>query len=97
MKKLALVAGLIAVGTAGASAQSINLRFGPQPPPPTWSKGAYPYEVRRHDNCQRKAWRLREYERYASSDGRISGRERRELEALRYELDRSCGKFRWRS
>ena len=96
MKKLALVAGLLACGAVDASAQSITLRFGPQPTPPIWVPGAFPYEVRRHDVCQRKAWRLREYERFAAADGRLSWRERRELNALRYDLDRSCGRFRWR-
>ncbi len=95
MKKLALVAGLLACGAADASAQSLTLRFGPQPPPPRWERNAFPYEARRHDICQRKAWRLREFERFAASDGRLSGRERRELDALRFDLDRSCGRFRW--
>jgi hypothetical protein len=96
MKKLALVAGLLAVGAVDASAQSINLRFGPQPPPPVWSRGAFPYEARRHDVCQKKAWRLREYERIAASDGRISRSEQRELNSLRFDLDRTCAKARWR-
>jgi hypothetical protein len=96
MKKLALAVGLLACGVADASAQSVTLRFGPQPPPPVWSRDAFPYESRRHDICQRKAWRLREYERYASADGRLSWRERRELASLRSDLDRTCGRVRWR-
>lgn len=96
MKKLAIVGALLVAGTAGATAQSITLRFGPQPKPQVWAPGLFPYQARYHDVCMRKAWRLREYERFAAADGRLSWRERRELNSLRYDLDRTCGKFRWK-
>jgi hypothetical protein len=94
MKKLALAVGLLTVGAAAASAQSVQFRVGPPPPQPTWNKGGFPYEARRHDRCQKQAWRLREYERFAASDGRISWRERREIASLRADLDRTCGRYR---
>lgn len=96
IKKLGLAAGLIVVGMVPAVAQSVTLRFGPTPPAPVWRQDAYPYARRHHEVCHRKAWRLREYERYAASDGRISGREQREINSLRYDLDRTCGRWRWR-
>lgn len=94
IKNLVLAAGLLAVGAVEASAQSVQFRIGPQPPPPEFRRDAFPYEARRHGDCQRKAYRLREYERYAASDGRLSFRERREIDSLRRDLDRSCGRFR---
>lgn len=96
MKKIALAAGLLAAGAAGAAAQSVTFRIGPPPPRPVWVPNQFPYAARYHDVCMTKAWRLREYERYAAADGRLSWRERRELNSLRYDLDRTCGKFRWR-
>lgn len=70
--------------------------FAPLPPAPIWSHGAYPYARTYHGVCHRKAWRLREYERFAASDYRISPREHREIAALRYDLDSTCGRWRWR-
>lgn len=96
IKNLVIAAGLMAVGAAEASAQSIQFRIGPPPPPPQWNRDVFPYEQRRHSDCQRKAWRVNQFERYAASDGRLSWRERRELDSLRYDLDRSCGRARWR-
>jgi hypothetical protein len=96
MKKLALVAGLLAVGAVDASAQSVTFRAGPQPPPPRYERNAFPYEARRHDICQRKAWRLNQFERAAAADGRLSRSERREIADLQVDLDRTCGKFRYR-
>jgi hypothetical protein len=94
MKKLALVAGLLAVGAVEASAQSVTFRVGPQPQVPTWKRDAFPYEARRHDRCQKQAWRLREYQRFAASDGRVTWRERREIASLQNELDRTCARYR---
>lgn len=96
IKKLGLTLGLLVVGVTAAAAQSVTFRVGPPPQAPSWSQGAHPYARRNHDVCHRKAWRLREYERHAASDGRIGGRERREIESLRYDLDRTCGRYRWR-
>jgi hypothetical protein len=96
MKSLVIAAGLLAIGAAEASAQSVQFRIGPPPPPPRFERNAFPYEARRHGECQRKAFRLNEYERYAASDGRVSWRERREIESLRRDLDASCGRFRFR-
>ena len=96
MKNIALAVGLLAVGAGEASAQSIQFRIGPQPPPPRYERNVFPYEARRHDDCQRKAWRVNQFERFAASDGRLSWRERRELDSLRRDLDRSCGRARWR-
>ncbi len=96
MKKLAIAAGLLVVGAASVSAQSITFRIGPQPTAPRWERNAFPYESRYHSNCQRKAWRLSQFERAAASDGRIGPRERREIITLQADLDRSCGRFRWR-
>ena len=70
--------------------------FAPLPPAPVWAPGAYPYARPYHGVCHRKAWRLREYERFAASDYRISPREQREIAALRYDLDSTCGRWRWR-
>ncbi len=96
IKKFGIAACLLVAGTASAFAQSVTFRVGPPPPAPSWQQGAHPYARRNHDVCHRKAWRLHEYERYAASDGRVSGRERREIESLRIDLDRSCGRYRWR-
>ncbi|MFM9940168.1 MAG: hypothetical protein ACKVP7_11820 [Hyphomicrobiaceae bacterium] len=96
IKKLGIAACLLVAGIGSASAQSVTLRIGPTPPPPVWNKGTHPYAQRHHGVCHNKSWRLHQYERYAASDGRVSGRERREIEALRRDLDRSCGRHRWR-
>jgi hypothetical protein len=92
MKKLLIAASLLAVGATSAVAQ-----FGPGPGPrPEWRRDAFPYEQRRHSICQEKAWRLHSYERRAAADGRLSWNERRNLSALQNDLDRTCGRFRWR-
>ncbi len=68
-----------------------------QPPSfPVWRREFYPYEARYHDSCQRKAWRLRWYERRAAADGYLDEDERDELRDLRRDLRRTCGDFRWR-
>lgn len=105
MKKLIVAAGLIAACAATAvpaSAQSV--RVGPggvtvytsPPPPPAWRRDAYPYEARYHAACQQKAHRLNWFERRAVADGRVSWSERREIAALKRDLDRSCRGWRWR-
>ncbi len=70
--------------------------FAPLPSVTVWNRGAFPYEARYHDSCQRKAWRLNWFERRAGSDGVFTWSERRELASLRRDLDRTCGGWRWR-
>lgn len=107
LKTIGLAAALLAAGIASASAQyrpgpgpgpgpGARPWDAPPPPPPAWSQGANPYARHHHGECHRKAWRLRQYERYATADGRLSWGERRELAALRRDLDRTCGRYRWR-
>ena len=96
MKKLVIAVGLLAVGATTASAQYAAGRPSYDPrPSATWRRDAFPYEQRHHSLCQEKAWRLRWYERRAGADGRFSWSERRELAALRRDLDRTCNRFRW--
>ncbi|MEQ1615586.1 MAG: hypothetical protein ABL904_22760 [Hyphomicrobiaceae bacterium] len=85
MKKLILAAALVVVGATGASAQHAP-----------WRSGDHPYAQRHHSVCQTKARQLHGYENRASSDGRLSWRERRTIESLRSDLRRTCGGFRWR-
>lgn len=85
MRKLIVAAGMMVLGATAASAQ-----YAP------WTKGVFPYEARHHRVCQEKAFRLHEFERRAASDGRINPRERRIMVDLRIDLDRTCGRFRWR-
>jgi hypothetical protein len=87
MKKIILAAALVVVGATSASAQ-----FAPSP----WRQSDHPYAERRHKICQEKAWRLRDFDRRAAADGRLSWRERRIHDSLRADLDRTCGGFRWR-
>ena len=47
--------------------------------------------------CQDKAARLRDFDRRAASDGRVTRDERRTHDKLRADLDRTCGGFRMRS
>lgn len=84
MKTLILAAGVLAIGAGAASAQGM------------WRRDEHPYAERHHSFCQVKARRLHDYERRAASDGRISPREHRTIEALRRDLDHTCGRFRWR-
>jgi hypothetical protein len=69
--------------------------FTPAPSFPVWTR-SFGYSERYHDTCQRKAWRLRWFERRAESDGYLSGGERAEIFSLRRDLRRTCGDFRWR-
>lgn len=61
-----------------------------------WRIDIHPYAERHHFTCQDKARRLWAFERRATSDHRLSFWERRELAALQRDLDRTCGRFRWR-
>jgi hypothetical protein len=92
MKSLILAAAALLVGATSASAQ-----FFPGPPPghAPWARDRYPYVERHHSVCQEKAWRLRSYERRATADGRFDRREREIMRRLRWDLDRTCGRFRW--
>lgn len=87
MKKLLVAAGLLAVTATAASAQ-----FSPR----AWERNEHPYEQRNHRVCQDKAFRLHEFERRASADGRIDRRERAIIESLRRDLANTCGGYRWR-
>ena len=66
-----------------------------QPPHQAYTRDNHPYARHQHDNCQEKAFRLHRFERRAAEDGRISRSERSEIRALQYDLDRTCGRFRW--
>ncbi len=87
MKGLIVAAGLIALGVTSASAQIIIV---------PWSASGFPYAERHHRVCQEKAWRLHGYERRATADGRLTFKEREEIRFLKRDLDRTCGRFRWR-
>jgi hypothetical protein len=67
-----------------------------RPSVPTWNRSEHPYAQRHHSSCQEKAFRLRSYERHAADDGYLSGRERSTISTLKRDLDRTCGRFRWR-
>ena len=85
MKKIIMAAGLLTIAATAVSAQGL----------PRWEKDKFPYAQRQHSVCQDKARRLHDFERRASSDGRLSRSERNTMAALQRDLDRSCGRFRW--
>lgn len=87
MKVLVIAASLIAIGATSASAQ-----FAPRP----WVRGEFPYAQRYHSTCQDKAFRVRQFERRAGRDGRVDRRERETIRALERDLDRTCGRYRYR-
>ena len=87
MKALIIAAGLLAVTATSASAQYA---------PRAWDRVEHPYAQSRRSDCQAKAIRLHDYERRAARDGRIDRHERETIRALERDLDRSCGRFRWR-
>jgi hypothetical protein len=87
MKGLIIAASLIAISATAASAQVVIVPY---------SSGHYPYAERHHRVCQEKAWRLHSFERRATADGHLSRREREEIAYLRRDLDRTCGRYRWR-
>jgi hypothetical protein len=86
MKFLVLAASLLAVGASSASAQ-----YGGG----GWNRDSHPYAQRHHGMCQSKAIRLHQYENRAlRNDGRLDRRERATIEALKNDLDRTCGRHR---
>lgn len=86
MKKLIIAAGLLGMLAGTASAQPI----------PAWEKGKYPYAQKNHAVCFDKARRLNGFEARAKADGKLTRSERNTMAALQRDLDRTCGKFRWR-
>lgn len=86
MKKLIIASGLLALFATAASAQ----------PVPTWEKDKFPYAKKHHTVCFEKARRLNGYEARAKADGRLTRSERNTMAALQRDLDRTCGKYRWR-
>ena len=86
MKTLIIAAGVLALGAGTVSAQ----------PYPGWRRDWHPYPQRYHSVCQDKAFRLHNFERRAASDGRISYNERQTIFSLKRDLDRTCGRYRWR-
>lgn len=101
MKRLLIVAGLMALGAAEANAQywgwgappprgpSVIITPGPGGPPPGWR-----YRTS-FDHCESKARQLHEYEWRTTQDGRVTKDERRIIYALRSELASKCGSGRW--
>jgi hypothetical protein len=87
MKSIMIAAGLLVAGVTAASAQYAS---------PPWARGDHPYAQRHHATCQDKAHRLHQYERRSARDGHIDRRERMTIEALRRDLDRTCGRYRHR-
>jgi hypothetical protein len=68
----------------------------PTPPVVVFNKSEHRYSQRNHRVCQEKSHRLHSYERHASDDGYLSGRERRIIASLKGDLARTCGGHRWR-
>lgn len=85
MKALIIAAGLIGLGATSASAQYAG-----------WRKDHHPYAREHHSVCQEKAHRLHRFERRAASDGHISRSERAIMRDLERDLDRTCGRYRYR-
>jgi hypothetical protein len=101
MKKLlaaAVVAATLAPGASTpAEAQSLNFTIrAPAAPVVVYRPGYHTYAPARHSECQRKSWRLSWFDRNARSDGYYSRWERTERRQLVNDLDRSCGRWRWR-
>jgi hypothetical protein len=87
MKSLVLAAGLLALGASAASAQYSG----------GYHRDHHPYAQRHHSVCQDKAIRLHGYEaRALRNDGRLDRRERATIDALKRDLDRTCGRYRHR-
>ncbi len=87
MKSVIIAAGMLALAATSAAAQ-----YAPQ----VWAKGSHPYAQRHHSVCQDKAIRLHRYENRAASDGVLTRVERQNIVALKRDLDRTCGRYRWR-
>ena len=86
MKKIVIASGLLALFTGAANAQ----------PVPSWEKDKYPYAKKHHAVCIDKSRRLHGYEARAKADGKLTRSERNRMAALQRDLDRTCGKYRWR-
>jgi Spy/CpxP family protein refolding chaperone len=96
MKFLVLAASLLAVGASSASAQYGGGGYGGGGHG-GWNRDIHPYAQRHHSVCQSKAIRLHQYEdRALRNDGRLDRRERATIEALKNDLDRTCGRHRHR-
>ncbi len=87
MKSVFVAAAVIVLSATGAAAQ-----YSPQP----WTKGSHPYGQQHHASCQQKAIQLHRYENRAASDGVLTRSERQNIVALKRDLDRTCGRYRWR-
>ena len=83
MKAFVIAASLLAMGASTAGAEE-------------WSRERHPYAREHHGVCREKAERLHRFEHHARADGRITGQERHTIEALKHDLDRTCGGYRWR-
>ena len=83
MKAFVIAASLLAMGASTAGAEE-------------WSREHHPYAREHHGVCREKAERLHRFEHRARADGRITGEERHTIEALKHDLDRTCGGYRWR-
>lgn len=86
MKRVLLIASLLATGATAVAAQGYG----------EWRRDRYPYAERRHDACQGYARRLHDYEKRARADGRITKDEAADMRTLRRDLDRNCGGYRQR-
>ncbi|MEQ1698096.1 MAG: hypothetical protein ABL901_19875 [Hyphomicrobiaceae bacterium] len=80
--RIIAAAALLAIGASSASARE------------GWQKDRHPYAQKHHSACQDKAQRLHGFEVRATRDGRLSRDERRTIEVLKRDLDRTCGRYR---
>ena len=64
--------------------------------PGGWNKSAYPYARKHHQTCQRKAIRLWRFERSVAADHKLTKVELALVVALKRDLDRTCGRYRYR-
>ena len=61
-----------------------------------WNKAGYPYARKHHRVCQEKAIRLWRFERSATADHKLTKGEVILVAALKRDLDRTCGRYRYR-
>jgi hypothetical protein len=98
--KPAATAGTVAPAPAATPAKPTAAKVVyvpvPVPPAPAWNKADHPYAQRHHRSCHEKSHNLYRYERHAAADGHLSPREYRTIDALKRDLDRTCGRHRWR-